>query len=102
MIAFSPFDEIGVQVLTALSLPDDEAKHLQRLGFKLAEAVETLGLFLEECVHASFTARGFMTRPPTRAPGPPFQKCAPLELGRSKGVPTPRTTSGRDRHGRTY
>jgi hypothetical protein len=29
-----PFKQFGVEVFTTLGLPDDEAKHLHRLGFK--------------------------------------------------------------------
>lgn len=47
----APVNEIGVQVLAALRLPDNEAKHLYRLAFKLAKTVETFSLLLEEAGH---------------------------------------------------
>jgi hypothetical protein len=47
-------EKIAVQIPAALGLPDDEAKHLERLGFKLAEAVKSLGLFLKEVGHRRF------------------------------------------------
>jgi hypothetical protein len=42
----SPLYQVGVEVLTALSLPNDKAQHFKCLGFKLTESVKSLGLTL--------------------------------------------------------